>query len=497
MESTHTCPYCDMPAAKLSRCSGCKKAVYCSKECQKEHWPSHIFDCQPGRPINTAYRLYRAALRDVFPEDPETRRDYGFEKAARILGGNAESELLGLYRGLLIFQHVPPKDVHKWRLQGRLGELVQATYEKIPPENRGGYYLWFLQHQSLLQNDVPDDELVQEYVSRSIRAAWVKTGGPPGDSLNVIQNKIMLLSPARKACHILYRGLVNSVHPHPIQDEWVSFGFVSTVAEKEEHVLGVAYLALASACSFEEFCTAHERAGMPALFERYGLQCSPFFRDVMAQGPSVRKSVWDLKQYAADAPAAGARVELIRPVWADYGYMFAQDEAESQLLDGVYRRYFTHARANPPDLHQACVQGRLFAYLQDFGLWTPAGREAELLRDRLLRNMYPLSFLEDAEEPTEDDSGEPGAGIDGGGEREADMDDGEPDESEAGVDTPPSSSSANVSAVRGNFVPPTRSEEPSRHSLPEQETPTPGPRSMYSYAATAALGLASIFRGWT
>ncbi|CAI5505522.1 unnamed protein product [Closterium sp. Naga37s-1] len=33
---------------KLRRCSGCGKVAYCSRECQKAHWPSHKLTC-PGR----------------------------------------------------------------------------------------------------------------------------------------------------------------------------------------------------------------------------------------------------------------------------------------------------------------------------------------------------------------------------------------------------------------------------------------------------------------
>ncbi|CAI5496020.1 unnamed protein product [Closterium sp. Naga37s-1] len=35
-------------AVKLKNCSGCGKVAYCSRECQKAHWPSHKLTC-PGR----------------------------------------------------------------------------------------------------------------------------------------------------------------------------------------------------------------------------------------------------------------------------------------------------------------------------------------------------------------------------------------------------------------------------------------------------------------
>ncbi|KAJ7114325.1 hypothetical protein C8R44DRAFT_227342 [Mycena epipterygia] len=34
------------PDLKLSRCGRCKEAWYCSKECQKKHWPKHKEFCR-------------------------------------------------------------------------------------------------------------------------------------------------------------------------------------------------------------------------------------------------------------------------------------------------------------------------------------------------------------------------------------------------------------------------------------------------------------------
>ena len=40
------CAYCHSKEGTLKRCLGCKRIVYCSKTCQKNHWREHKPDCQ-------------------------------------------------------------------------------------------------------------------------------------------------------------------------------------------------------------------------------------------------------------------------------------------------------------------------------------------------------------------------------------------------------------------------------------------------------------------
>ena len=37
------------PTEKFRHCSGCRAAVYCSKECQRAHWPDHRLTCKDQR----------------------------------------------------------------------------------------------------------------------------------------------------------------------------------------------------------------------------------------------------------------------------------------------------------------------------------------------------------------------------------------------------------------------------------------------------------------
>ncbi|KAL1945707.1 hypothetical protein VTO73DRAFT_1709 [Trametes versicolor] len=291
------------------------------------------------------------------------------------MGGAATVMLCGLYRGLFVHLDIAPQDVHKWRREGRLVQEIKDAFERIPPQNRGAYFPWFLEHQSVLDNDAPDDDLFMGHIAAIIRAAWIKTGGSPSDSLN--------------ACHIFYRAFANNAYPNPIEEQWLKFGFVDTLNNEQEANLGVAYRALLNVCTFEELCTAYEESSISALFERYRLQCTQHFRDVMAGTPHVNKSVWDLKQYVdkLNAGAGAYSTTPVRSAAADYEYINCKTHADRERLDAAYKRYFAHPQTDPIALHHACIQGKLLQYLAPFVQWEASQHHAYA---GLLWNMYPL-----------------------------------------------------------------------------------------------------------
>ena len=42
----HNCLYCLKVVEGSSRCSQCRTALYCNRECQLKHWPVHKNICQ-------------------------------------------------------------------------------------------------------------------------------------------------------------------------------------------------------------------------------------------------------------------------------------------------------------------------------------------------------------------------------------------------------------------------------------------------------------------
>lgn len=49
------CAFCHSNTESLKRCSGCKRAFYCSKTCQRNHWKEHKPECQKSWNLNCVY----------------------------------------------------------------------------------------------------------------------------------------------------------------------------------------------------------------------------------------------------------------------------------------------------------------------------------------------------------------------------------------------------------------------------------------------------------
>ena len=55
--------------------------------------------------------------------------------------------LIVLYQGLFKNFKINPKTVLTWERKGIIIQEIQKVFEEIPPQNRGQYYPWFLEHQ--------------------------------------------------------------------------------------------------------------------------------------------------------------------------------------------------------------------------------------------------------------------------------------------------------------------------------------------------------------
>ncbi len=297
----------DYAASELKCCAGCKAVWYCSKRCQREDWRRHIFDC--NRPIPTAYYLSRAVFADLIPVHAQTRQDFGFDKA-ELLGGTAQSYLLGLGIGVIQYMEVPVNEVQKWQAEGRMVEGVKAVFAQIPPRAQGDYFRWFLEHQNILDGSPVDSTQANEFAERmatnAIRGAWVHTGGAPYDAVETIEARISALPDHIRECHHFYR-LMEFGHwdrrPGPRDSCWVTFGFVAARHQAEELRIRTAYGELLERCTFNTFCTAYEASTIPDLFRVHVVEMdvstptAACFRDVMAGSLCRSKSVWYLKQY--------------------------------------------------------------------------------------------------------------------------------------------------------------------------------------------------------
>ncbi|TFK78488.1 hypothetical protein K466DRAFT_668423 [Polyporus arcularius HHB13444] len=384
-------------SSEMKRCAGCRKVWYCSTACQNDHWRFHIFDCKAGQTISTVYYLARDMGNDLIPVHHQTRVDYGFEKAERMVGGNAQNKLCGLYQGLLRYLDVPCKDLRRWQKEGTLIENIKATYEsRLPPQNRGGYYPWFLEHQYLLDGKPVDKEMevrqTDGQIESMLRRGWVYAGGASSDSLERIRSGMEALPEHKRSCFQLGSALLTGTHPPPATELWLKFGFV---ARNDELDLAREYKELINNCAFDELCQAYETSSIPALFDRYGIRemggrhyC---FLDAMSGSPIVFKSVWVLKHYIDQLDAADPHSPPTPApsVQCDYGYVNCKNPEEVKLLDKLYTQLLRKkARdVNPLELHAACLKGELLEFAKRFVTLAPWTAKYT----RLLKNAYPLS----------------------------------------------------------------------------------------------------------
>ncbi|KAH7890143.1 hypothetical protein F5I97DRAFT_642652 [Phlebopus sp. FC_14] len=378
------CHFChgrsdDYDEANLKRCSGCQKVYYCSTSCQKYDWVSHIFDCKPRRPINTADYLALAVRQNLLPQHPQTCDDYGFSRA---FDPQDKSKLLGLYIGLIEVMEISPKTIHNWRVRGVLIDEIKLAYYKIPETSRGGYFPWFLQNEHLLTGGPPSEAQMRSEGDAMILRAWQYTGGNPKDSAESVRAAISCLDAEEQKCHALYALLLTKWHPCPSLPIWIDFGFCACEGEEEEMWLGGRYQELISECTFKEFCNAFRSSTLLDLFGAKEIimdLISSSVQDVL-RGP--HKSVWCLKQVALqDDP----NFQVPNPVWFDYGFMNCKNDSEKRQLRRVYKAFFASPGADPLALHEAAIKGKIHGYVSNIVKGTKNPKF-----ERLMKNMYPL-----------------------------------------------------------------------------------------------------------
>ena len=88
----------------------------------------------------TAEKLKEAVDADVFPSDPSTREHFGFSRASTM---EEETNLLGLYQGLLLHLPNPPstKTVQCWQEKNQIVDGIYHAYER--QHGRSMYFNWF------------------------------------------------------------------------------------------------------------------------------------------------------------------------------------------------------------------------------------------------------------------------------------------------------------------------------------------------------------------
>ncbi|KAL3423505.1 hypothetical protein PVAG01_05252 [Phlyctema vagabunda] len=375
-------------------CSVCGKGHFCSQSCEDKRSGFHLFTCTK-RPITTADILYEDIADDKLPDSEDVLRDYGFNYFTSFAD---RSKLLGLYKGIWYSDEITAEDLHRWRVEGSLLAHIKEYFYSIPERYRGGYFPWFLNHTDCLDEPLTsqsaNDKLVATFFDKAKSYLDVEDRNK---ELHQLEPEAKMLSYGMLAC------CTHAAHPNPIEQNWYNFGFCTCKDESSERSLGGLYqqlllgdslfedtlgrllpshLKVKNTATFTEFWRAFESGSLISLMDSKGLKSPRHafphlegFLSVSRRG--LQPTVWRLKQYLAiDDPAEH---EPPRPVWADYGFMNCRDFEETCILMEIYKRLLI--KADPLDLHAACLKGNLFDFAQGFHKMNEKHR-------RLMRNFY-------------------------------------------------------------------------------------------------------------
>ena len=377
-------------------CSICGKDYYCSELCQDKRSGPHLFTCTK-RPLTSADYLYRCIAEDVLPEDEDVLEHFGFNHLTSFAD---RCKLLGLYKGLYLSDKVTEEDIHKWQVEGTLVANIKEFFYQIPETHRGGYFPWFLKNTHILERCVTEKEAIE-----NMAATFYDQARSYLDSEDQHKNPKELEPEAKAHCYNMLAATLHMAHPHPVEYNWYTFGFCTCRGELEENWLGGLYqrlllgdklfedvMAMANwhpsrksqTATFTEFWHSYQSGTLIQLIDSKGLKESrlgfPFLEEFLSVPPSgPHPSVWDLKQFIAiNNPAEYPPIPALQ---VDYGFMNCQTFEETCVLMEIYKRLLQ--KANPLELHKACLAGKLFVFAQKF-------HAMEEGHKKLMKNFYPL-----------------------------------------------------------------------------------------------------------
>jgi hypothetical protein len=320
------------------------------------------------RPFTSADYLYQDCMDDRMPDDPDVLQEFGFENLPSY---HDRTKLLGLYLGLTRYLKVTAEELNLWQKDKSLVTNIIRVHNEQTSITGGAYFPWFLQNTHILedQQDSNDNDGVPRFIEKA------QTFLEPADQ----KRNWRKLKPAAKqySFEILLMSLMGA-RPRPEQETWMKFGFCACRNEDEENRLGGIYVSLltdqqpgylgpqhlrARPCTFTEFWRAYESGGLVQLMEdriRNGfanIRELPLVREYLSRPPSdMNLSVWSLKQFLEINEYT--KYPPVEPVKVDYGFLNCQGLEEICVLGEIYKRLLRVA--NPLELHEACLENRLF-----------------------------------------------------------------------------------------------------------------------------------------
>ncbi|KZT37296.1 hypothetical protein SISSUDRAFT_1129695 [Sistotremastrum suecicum HHB10207 ss-3] len=355
------CEVCGTATKKT--CIGCSRTAYCSTKCQKQHWFTHILECEkPGREVTTADRLVATAMTNDILIDSATMTDYGFYK----ITSDAESTIIvSLFTEMIRDFGIRAPALHKWRTEGRLHAEMVRIYREAGRTESDTKFQWLLQRPSLFSPD-PSNIATRMYelALGFEHQTWIHTGGSPADSHDDITIAQQLWSADRKQCFRFYTSMLSSGGPTvSASDVWIQFGFC-VYEDQANFALRNLYSSLIQICPFNEFCDAYSTSSLIALMDRKNLKASrrqvPSDLEIVLSGsPHNIQDVWYLKTFAVFDEGEVPTSDVLVP----FGFLNCVDDAEMTQLRLFYGRLFKDYQISPSTLQEAADRDQLLEYI--------------------------------------------------------------------------------------------------------------------------------------
>jgi hypothetical protein len=275
-----------------------------------------------------------------------------------------------VYVTLIKVLGIKPERIHRWREAGVLGRRMKQTFDAklSPSERQRELYLRFCRHKSTFGPVPASETTAGSWPFDACRMAWSFIGGSSSDLDSEIFSAIDAFPGTKNHCFVFVGALLQAMHPTPADSTgmWISFGFCECLTQAEENQLAIRYLKLLRLVDFDTFCNAYASGSLPELFSANQLAIpSRFIVDVL-ENPYSIKLVWDLKAFVRADDEFALGVIPFLSVCADYGFSNCENKEEEICLRNVYKQFFSQTDCDPLALHEACLRGELFQYVDGF-----------------------------------------------------------------------------------------------------------------------------------
>lgn len=363
------------------RCSKCNNKFFCDTGCERDAEITHIFDCCPGRPIDSADYLVMYCTKYEMP-DANLVEGFGFE---RCQSHNDWIMLLELYICLVVHLSVSGRTLHQWQEKNTLARNICKTFEDMKKTDsrfyEDEYYKWFLNNKHFVDANAP--KLKPEEVGLDMDSLRKYL---PGKDKNIPIRKMEPVS--KREVAVLYAMLKGGSAVIPSLKMWDTFGFstCSNIRWSPSYFGGLCqfYAELFEKSTFTEFQNAYERGSLEKLARDKGMAVAVDRlkkNGVMIGLPRVHPSCYDLKQYVLCGDITS---EPPKSVGVDYGFWKCASAKDRLLWKDTYLQLYDQYAYKDLDLHQACISGTIYDYIKRLMPDTPPEFK------RLTSNLYPL-----------------------------------------------------------------------------------------------------------